>query len=376
MAPVAFDSALGDTEIEWCATARDDPSGIAWISAGIRRLGYSSIFFPEGTIEGSGCAQILVPALSPFGVFDVSVEMSDRAGNLILYRDPAFDPSRLDLCAIGPCRVENRLSVGLTSEPKAFPANTAAEVTLRVVGLSSLETLNGVLLRVPTDIPGYEVLGAEILDPTNGALGEIWPLIFNPTTRFLPKELQMTVFDPHQATHVQNDFDFARLILRGTETGREILLGPSSIAVRLSNGSVAEVDLNGEVLAVVGEADRDGDGIGDQTDPCPDSNLDLTIVIQGCDTSVANTLFDDGCTISDLIANCADAAKNHGLFVRCVAAIMRDLKGSGALSGRERREVMHCAAAADVPSSVEQERRRRVFPGESVTEPPAAYRGR
>jgi hypothetical protein len=375
MAPVAFDSALGDTEIEWCATARDDSSGIAWISAGINRLGYSSILFPEGTIEGSGCAQILVPALSPFGVFDVSVEMSDRAGNLILYRDLALDPTRLDLCAIGPCRVENRLSVGLTAEPTAIPANSPAEVTLRVVGLSSLETLRGVVLRVPTDIPGYEVLGAEILDPTNGALGEIWPAIFNPTTRFLPKELQMTVFDPHLGI-VQNDFDFARLTLRGTETGTEILLGPSSIGVQLSNGSGVEVRLNGQLLAVVGEADRDGDGIGDQADPCPDSDLDSTIVIEECETSVANTFFDDGCSISDLIATCADVAKNHGLFVRCVAAVMRDLKRSGALSGRERREVLRCAAASEVPSAVERERRRRVFPGESVAEPPADDRSR
>ena len=50
-------------------------------------------------------------------------------------------------------------------------------------------------------------------------------------------------------------------------------------------------------------ADSDGDGIPDDEDNCPNSDLSDTVVIDGCDSGVANTLLSDGCTIADLIAD-------------------------------------------------------------------------
>ena len=52
--------------------------------------------------------------------------------------------------------------------------------------------------------------------------------------------------------------------------------------------------------------DSDGDGVPDDEDDCPDSDLGTTIVIDGCDTGVENQLLEDGCTMADLIAQCAD----------------------------------------------------------------------
>ena len=54
--------------------------------------------------------------------------------------------------------------------------------------------------------------------------------------------------------------------------------------------------------------DTDGDGIPDDEDDCPFSDLSETVVIDGCDSGVQNVLFDDGCTISDLISQCAEDA--------------------------------------------------------------------
>jgi len=95
--------------------------------------------------------------------------------------------------------------------------------------------------------------------------------------------------------------------------------------------------------------DTDGDGIPDNVDNCPESNLEQTIIIVGCDSGVKNLLFEDGCTMSDLIAECADGAKNHGKFVSCVSHLTNDWKKRKLISGKEKGAIQSCAAQADIP---------------------------
>ena len=95
--------------------------------------------------------------------------------------------------------------------------------------------------------------------------------------------------------------------------------------------------------------DTDGDGIPDDVDNCPESNLEQTIIIVGCDSGVENFLFEDGCTISDLIAECADGTKNHGKFVSCVSHLTNDWEKQKLISGKEKGAIQSCAAQADIP---------------------------
>ncbi len=95
--------------------------------------------------------------------------------------------------------------------------------------------------------------------------------------------------------------------------------------------------------------DLDGDGLCGDVDCQPDSDLSVTVVIGDCDSGVANLLFDDGCTISDLIAECAAGANNHGQFVSCVAQLTNGLKQEGIISGQEKGAIQSCAAQADIP---------------------------
>lgn len=95
--------------------------------------------------------------------------------------------------------------------------------------------------------------------------------------------------------------------------------------------------------------DSDGDGIGDPTDECQGSDLADPVVIDGCETGVANDLFCTGCTLSDLIGECADVASHHGSFVRCVALLTRELRRDGLLLSWERRAILHCVRKADLP---------------------------
>ncbi len=96
--------------------------------------------------------------------------------------------------------------------------------------------------------------------------------------------------------------------------------------------------------------DADGDGLADdELDACVGSDLSPTVVIDGCDTGVANPLFDTGCTISDLIQNCADGASNHGKFVSCVAHLTNSLKKQGVITGAQKGAIQSCAAGSSLP---------------------------
>ena len=99
-----------------------------------------------------------------------------------------------------------------------------------------------------------------------------------------------------------------------------------------------------ETATVSFSPDTDGDGLTDACDACPMSILTPTIVIGNCDTGVANYWFGDGCTMSDLIAQCAAGAGNHGNFVSCVAQLTSTWRDAGLITGQERGAIVSCAA--------------------------------
>jgi len=101
--------------------------------------------------------------------------------------------------------------------------------------------------------------------------------------------------------------------------------------------------------AYIFELDSDGDGVVDDLDECSDSDLSETVVIDGCDSGVENILVEDGCTISDLIAELGEGAKNHGKFVSGVSKLLNQLKKAGIISGKDKGAVQSCAAMADIP---------------------------
>lgn len=94
--------------------------------------------------------------------------------------------------------------------------------------------------------------------------------------------------------------------------------------------------------------DADGDGYADCDDACPNSDLSETVVIDGCDSGVANVLLDGGCTIADEVAHCAEAAANHGAFVSCVAQLTNGLKAAGVITGAQKGAIQRCAARSSI----------------------------
>lgn len=94
--------------------------------------------------------------------------------------------------------------------------------------------------------------------------------------------------------------------------------------------------------------DSDGDGVSDDDDCQPNSDLNSTVMIEGCDSKTQNTLMTNGCTITDLVFYCADDQKNHGSFVSCVSALTNTLMKDGYISGSDKGAIQSCAARANV----------------------------
>lgn len=115
--------------------------------------------------------------------------------------------------------------------------------------------------------------------------------------------------------------------------------------------STSNADIGNSALVGlrIGVPDGDGDGIPDDTDSCPSSNLTPTIVIDNCDAGVANQLQSSGCTLSDRIAEIAAGARNHGQFVSGVAQFTNQLLANGIITGREKGAIQSCAAQAAIP---------------------------
>ena len=97
------------------------------------------------------------------------------------------------------------------------------------------------------------------------------------------------------------------------------------------------------------DLDGDGDGVPDGEDACPNSDLRETVFVGTCDTGVLNHLFENGCTMADLIAEVAGQAKNHGAFVNRVAGLTNDWQRQGIITGAQKGAIDSCAGRSNIP---------------------------
>ncbi len=88
--------------------------------------------------------------------------------------------------------------------------------------------------------------------------------------------------------------------------------------------------------------DSDGDGVGDNADAFPFSSPALTVVLNGCDSDVANQLFPSGATFSDLIDQATANAANNGAYVSAVAHLTNAWMKDGLIKGKEKGTMQSC----------------------------------
>ena len=130
--------------------------------------------------------------------------------------------------------------------------------------------------------------------------------------------------------------------------GYWVAFSGGTAVIGANGGSNPEI-FSGSAYVFGLDQDTDGDGIPDDVDCNPNSDVSPTVVIDGIDTGVQNTLFDDGCTIADDIAAIAAASKNHGQFVSTITNYLNDLKKNGVITAQQKSAIQKAAAKANIP---------------------------
>jgi hypothetical protein len=127
--------------------------------------------------------------------------------------------------------------------------------------------------------------------------------------------------------------------------------------------SVAILDDGIDVRVVVGEPvsdaahifrfvpDSDNDGVPDGQDQCPVADLTPTVMVDSCDSGVANAIVPEpaGCTINQVITDLAADASSHGQFVSEVDKLLLQLQKAEIIDSNEKNAIKDCAAQSSLP---------------------------
>jgi len=135
-----------------------------------------------------------------------------------------------------------------------------------------------------------------------------------------------------------------------TIASRNLLMEPA-INPDLTHSVKPPEDLTLNLLRDVGWfPDADNDGVADNADCEPNSDLSPTVVVAGCDSGVPNLMFAGGCTLSDRIAHIAAASsKNHGTFVKNAQVLLNELKKNGTITAAQKDALSTCIGASNNP---------------------------
>jgi hypothetical protein len=128
---------------------------------------------------------------------------------------------------------------------------------------------------------------------------------------------------------------------------RNQLMEPA-INADLTHSVMAPEDLTLKQMVDIGWF-SDGDGVPDGEDECIGSSPSPTVVIGGCDSGVPNTVFPNGCKISDRISQIAAGSSNHGVFASRVARFLSELVRQGVITDAQKDAIQSCAARASIP---------------------------
>ena len=93
------------------------------------------------------------------------------------------------------------------------------------------------------------------------------------------------------------------------------------------------------VTPLVRADDKDGDGVRNDRDQCPNTTgLGEVIFIGSCNTSVLNTVDRVGCSVAQRIADCLATSNS-----KCVKNLGSRLQSDGLITPQQRRQLFRCS---------------------------------
>lgn len=308
------------------------------------------VVFDTDSLRGS--------VVGPTGLGGVAGLTVDPEG--LLFALATGDPDRLAVIdpatgagtVIGPTRLDSDLGAGLASDPATGQLYGAGgQIGQKFLFTLSRATGAGtVIAPFPPSVVGLEFDPAGRLWAIDGLVDRMVEV--DPATGAartfgarLPGGIGGLTIGPDGAFWAVDSSDAVyRLISIDPATG-----------AATEKGVLAGIPFAGPMIGLAAAAagapdpDSDGDGFPDSVDACPGSDLAPAIVIDGCETLVANEVLDGGCTMSDRIAQCAAGAGDHGGFVSCVGDLARTWKNDDWIEGRQAGSLKSCAGRADLP---------------------------
>lgn len=135
-----------------------------------------------------------------------------------------------------------------------------------------------------------------------------------------------------------------------TVARRNLLMEPA-ISGDLTHRVKAPDDLTFELLRDIGWTfpDADGDGVPNDEDCNSNSDTSPTIRIGLIDTGVPNTLFPNGCTMSDLLKELQNGGGNHGSYASAVAHLTNLWVSDRLITGSEKGKIQNAAGQLQLP---------------------------
>jgi len=151
-------------------------------------------------------------------------------------------------------------------------ADGTIDITFRIEGVSATEQVAGANFEIPTDVPGYEVIGGQILNLDQADPN--WVTQFTPTASFRSSENDffLSFFSCRRIDSescdfqfLSSDLDIAVLTVRELQAGTAITLKPASAIGAVVNNETTGISLAGQIVHL----DSDSDGVDDSDDNCP-----------------------------------------------------------------------------------------------------------
>ena len=104
-----------------------------------------------------------------------------------------------------------------------------------------------------------------------------------------------------------------------------------------------QANYDGDGLGDDCDTDDDNDGVSDEVDKSPKSNIETSVNIKGCDSGVENQVLDGGVSMSDLIDELETGNyKNLGQEVSSYNHLVNDWVQKGVITAEEKSAIQNC----------------------------------